>query len=532
MAHLGEWGRYQMFQMFLLMLASMTAGMHMLSLVTVAAIPEHRCGLSWLENDTSIGWGSEEVRSAIPLNPDGSLSSCFILDPVTNSSSACIHWVYNTTYYTSTRATQWNMVCDRRWMGALAQSVYMFGVFFGAISSGTLADKYGRKTVFCWSALFQLLVGTGIAFVNDYYVFLVGLFFYGIFGSAGAFVTAFVLIMELVGPSKRTVCGLVFQGMFAVGCMLVAAWASVIPNATLLQLIYGAHSLLIFGHWWLVDESPRWLWSQGRITESVNIVAKGVLFNKGPRLDRAHFISRGKAKADSEERQVAGLADLFKTPRLRGRSINIAFNWFANAMTFYGLSLNSNKMEGNPFFNMFVMALVEIPCYGMVIGLLDKTGRRSLTSSLMLVGGMACVITAFIPPELGDARTAVSFLGKFCIAGSFGIIYNYSAELFPTVVRNTGIGFGSMCARLGAMLTPTISLLDAIDKRIPTIVFASFSIVSGFFTLFLPETLNQPMPQTIEEGETFGVGDTAFANGCGGGRKEKETTEYLDAKPV
>lgn len=66
-------------------------------------------------------------------------------------------------------------------------------------------------------------------------------------------------------------------------------------------------------------------------------------------------------------------------------------------MAYYGLSLNSNKMEGNPFLNMFVMALVELPCYALVIAFLDKTGRRSLTSTLMLLGGGACIITAFVP---------------------------------------------------------------------------------------------------------------------------------------
>lgn len=54
---------------------------------------------------------------------------------------------------------------------------------------------------------------------------------------------------------------------------------------------------------------------------------------------------------------------------------------------------------------------------------------------------------------------AIVFLGKFCISGSFAIIYNYSAEMFPTVVRNTALGVGSMCARLSAALTPLITLL-------------------------------------------------------------------------
>lgn len=53
-------------------------------------------------------------------------------------------------------------------------------------------------------------------------------------------------------------------------------------------------------------------------------------------------------------------------------------------------------------------------------------------------------------------------IGKFMIAGSFAIIYNYTAELFPTPLRNTALGVGSMCARLSGALTPLITLLVSV----------------------------------------------------------------------
>jgi MFS transporter, OCT family, solute carrier family 22 (organic cation transporter), member 16 len=56
--------------------------------------------------------------------------------------------------------------------------------------------------------------------------------------------------MELVGPSKRTICGISFQAAFATGVMLVAAWGSVIADRQLLQVIYGLHSLLLIPHYW------------------------------------------------------------------------------------------------------------------------------------------------------------------------------------------------------------------------------------------------------------------------------------------
>ena len=50
----------------------------------------------------------------------------------------------------------------------------------------------------------------------------------------------------------------------------------------------------------------------------------------------------------------------------------------------------------------------------------------------------------------------VALLGKFAVAGSFQVIYLYSAELFPTQVRNLGIGVSSMGARLGGIFSPIV----------------------------------------------------------------------------
>lgn len=56
---------------------------------------------------------------------------------------------------------------------------------------------------------------------------------------------------------------------------------------------------------------------------------------------------------------------------------------------------------------------------------------------------------------------------KFCLANlgivgvtmSFPTVYLYSSEIYPTVLRNIGVGLGSVCARLGSIIAPYIATM-------------------------------------------------------------------------
>jgi MFS transporter, OCT family, solute carrier family 22 (organic cation transporter), member 16 len=154
----------------------------------------------------------------------------------------------------------------------------------------------------------------------------------------------------------------------------------------------------------LMDESPRWLWAQGRVHEAVSIVERATKVNGQPTPDTAFYVSRGvsgqrtKTEAgDGASEKRAGLIDLIRTPSLRAKTLNCCLNWFANSLVYYGLSLNTGKLLGNPFLMLFIVGLVEWPSYVATILLMDRTGRRSLISTLMLLGGLACLLAVYIP---------------------------------------------------------------------------------------------------------------------------------------
>ena len=62
------------------------------------------------------------------------------------------------------------------------------------------------------------------------------------------------------------------------------------------------------------------------------------------------------------------------------------------------------------------------------------------------------------------ATITLSMIGKFGISAAFAIIYVFSAELFPTMVRNSGMGASSLCARIGGIASPYIADLVSCYK--------------------------------------------------------------------
>lgn len=68
-------------------------------------------------------------------------------------------------------------------------------------------------------------------------------------------------------------------------------------------------------------------------------------------------------------------------------------------------------------------------------------------------------MTASFSVKADWPRVTLAALGIVGMSISFPTVYLFSGELFPTVVRNVGVGSASMCARIGSMLAPFVTSL-------------------------------------------------------------------------
>ncbi|CAF3101556.1 unnamed protein product [Rotaria sp. Silwood2] len=95
---------------------------------------------------------------------------------------------------------------------------------------------------------------------------------------------------------------------------------------------------------------------------------------------------------------------------------------------------------------------------------------------------------------------------KFLSSGSYEIIYIYANELFSTNVRNTGMGICSMVAHIGAIIEAyTDDNLTRLWIHLPILSYGNVSLIAAVFALIFPETLSQPLPQSVDNIEKMNL---------------------------
>lgn len=119
----------------------------------------------------------------------------------------------------------------------------------------------------------MLAFGFGVPFSPSYTIFTILRFFLG-FGAAGTMVISFVIIMETVGPDYRESLGCLYQIPFVVGHMSVPLFAYYFRTWDKYCLAMVVPQVIYIGYFFILNESPRWLVSVGRVEEATKIVKK------------------------------------------------------------------------------------------------------------------------------------------------------------------------------------------------------------------------------------------------------------------
>jgi len=367
-------------------------------------------------------------------------------------------------------------------MGVTAQnagfmvSSALFGMMFGAIFLGTLADRMGRpRTIAICLALFSVFTAAA-GLTHDPLSFSVMRFLAGL--GIGGVMPNVVAQMTEYAPRKirATMVTLMFSG-YAVGGMLAAllgkgllesyGWSSVFLAASLPVLLipFVLKSL---------PESMPFLLRRQRVAEVQAILQ---------RVEPSYCASASDdfSPAMQERSGGAPISQLFKD----GRGFSTVMFWIAFFMCLfmvYALSSWLAKLMAGAGYSLgSALNFVLMLNFGAVLGavgggwLADRfhikyvlVGMYALAAvSITLLGYKVSMPVLYLLVGLAGASTI----------GTQIVTYAYAGQFYPASVRSTGIGWASGVGRSGAILAPIV---------IGTLVGMALPLEQNFVAIAIP----------------------------------------------
>lgn len=516
LSEIGQFGRFQIRQYGLMVIPIILNAFFTLSYVFTAGSLSYRCHVPGCD-DVQTTWHPAWLNETVPMR-NGVPAQCEMFAPISNSSldndscdasnfdtSAviqCDKFVYEEDEVTI--VNDFNITCPYNdWKLTMVGTINNIGQFVALPIAGYLSDRFGRRLVLLISVASSAVFGILRAYSTSYQMFLVLEFLDPAIGST-MYTTAFILALELVGPRMRVSGNNIISCAFSFAEAGLGLLAMLFRNwRTLLKALYipGLVSLPLL---WMTSESVRWLISKGQREKAFSILKKAANTNKkilSPSAIERLCPSDSESKSEELEDNsfFSLLKDAFQNPGLILRIVNCSFCWFTNVLVYYGLSLNSVTLAGDKYLNFILVSLVELPGFLIMQLILDRVGRRITLCTTMVLCGLFCFMSEFIPTGNHWLSLILFLVSKMAITMSFGILYIYTVEIFPTNLRQSLLSVCSMFGRIGSMIAPQTPLLAKIWSPLPMVIYGTIGITSGLAILQFPETLNTQLPNTVEE---------------------------------
>jgi MFS transporter, putative metabolite:H+ symporter len=336
------------------------------------------------------------------------------------------------------------------------------GMFVGTVVFGMGSDRMGRRSAF----ILLLLIYSIFTFVGAFAPtasWLIALRFFAGVGIGAEIVVIDTYVTEVVPGRAR--------GRY-VAITQVAGFCAVPVAAVLSRLLVPTHFLMsgwrwvmVIGAsgalltWWFrrrLPESPRWLESRGRVAEADAIMSglEGESFSKeGKRI----YAEDTESPEGAERKESGSFWELWRPPYL-SRTVMLVIFQALQTIGFYGFA-----NWAPTFLLKRGVSLLHSLEYTLLIALVSPLGPllAAFTSDRMerkwtivvlalLVAGLGLGFGNSIAPAAVVGFGALLTLANYWFSAAF---HAYQAELFPTRLRATGVGFTYSWSRLSAAFT-------------------------------------------------------------------------------
>lgn len=363
-------------------------------------------------------------------------------------------------------------------VGTLA-SYALLGMLFGALASGPLTDRFGRRKVLIaclvlYSSMMLLVAVAPSPEIVGLLRFLAGL------GFGGVAPVAIALVVEVARPHERQRLNAIMLAGFSVGGVTAALAAL----------------------WLLDDVGFRGLWAFGGLgLVTVVPLAWRYIPETAPAV-----LDRGSESSKSPLRQLA-------STRATVALVGFAIANFAGFLLVFGLNTWLPELMRKADYDLGSALTFQLLLnLGAVVGgiggssIADRLGARHIAPLTFLVAAVAVAVMATAPtPGIMAIATIAAGVGSI---GTQIIVYGYVATYFNSRVRGTALGLTTGVGRLGAVMGPAIGgfLLSAgLGNAWIFGFFGAIAVLGGLACVLVPRRARTtPVLSHAPTAPTFG----------------------------
>ncbi|QOY92716.1 MFS transporter [Massilia sp. UMI-21] len=359
---------------------------------------------------------------------------------------------------------------------ALQTGTWFFvGMLVGAFAFGRLADRIGRRPVLMAAVLVDACFGVASSFAPDLTWLLALRFLTGI-GVGGTLPVDYTMMAEFLPSDRRGRWLVLLESFWAVGTILLAVLALVALRWgddawRVIFFVTGLPALIGVVLRLFVPESPMYLNRSGKGEQARAVLARVAAVN-------GRQAEIPPLQPDSAPKQT--LSALF-SGALRRRSIALLVAWMLISVAYYGVFVylpvklsaeGFGFMRGQEF--LIVLALVQLPGFALSAYGVERWGRKPTLVGFLLLSAAGCMAYS-----LGNASWLVvgsTLLMSFALLGTWGALYAFTPEVYPTDLRASGMGLAGAVARFGGLFAPAI---------VAPVMATQFTLALGMLAAFL-----------------------------------------------
>ncbi|MBN9046520.1 MAG: MFS transporter [Rhizobiales bacterium] len=374
-------------------------------------------------------------------------------------------------------------------------TLFFLGMMIGAALFGRLADKYGRRRVLLLTVACDAVFGLLSVFAPNFGLLLALRFLTGV-AVGGTLPVDYAMMAEFLPAKNRGRWLVMLEGFWAIGTVVIAlaAWAASLAGVAdawrYIFVVTGAPALIGIGLRLWVPESPMHLLKSGQMEQAKQVLNRVLIRNGGLTLTSSDELEAPRAVAQG---------GLF-SPVLRRRTLAMIAIWFLVSVSYYGIfTWIPAKLAGDGFgfvrgYGFLVLvALAQVPGYALAAWGVEAWGRRSTLIGFLFLSAAACVLFTLATGTLVVAASIL--IMSFALLGTWGALYAFTPELYPTALRASGMGAAGAMARLGGLLAPSaVAIVISQSFYVAVAMFAALLALAGIVAFFIDvETRRQAL---------------------------------------